>query len=353
MKKIVTLFVAGLMVNTIQAQTVKKVILEDFTGTWCGWCPEGTGVIETITAANPTRFIPVATHSGDPLSVPDGDAVEAALAVSSWPAGAIDRYKFSGEAKIPTGRGKWSSFVSQRLAGGAIASISFDNVQKSANNYSGNVKIKFTSQPTAGVPIKINVLVLEDSIPAVGQYEQNNESASTYQPGNNPLVNFYHMDVLRDAVMTTWGTNANIPATPVVGVEYSEPFVYIKPTSLGQKNLRLVAYVAYDGTVANNQKEILNAETFSLRWLEPVGVNDVQKNALQVNVYPNPATKNSFVHTSFTLKQDATVTMEVLNSMGQVISKPYTSYEIAGSHSIQWNPQEYSNNILPGVYFIS
>lgn len=35
------------------AQTVKKVMLEDFTGTWCGWCPEGTVIVEQLQAANP------------------------------------------------------------------------------------------------------------------------------------------------------------------------------------------------------------------------------------------------------------------------------------------------------------
>ncbi len=351
MKKIVTsLLLLGAI--TANAQVVKKVVLEDFTGAWCQWCPEGTGVSEALTAANPFNFINVAPHSGDALECQDGADLDAALNVTAYPNGAVDRYQFSGQAKIPQGRGTWASSVATRKAAGAIVSIAFDNVQVSGNTYTGNVKIKFVSAPAAGVPVKVNVLALEDSIAAVGQYEQTNASASTYQPGNNPLQNFYHNDVLRDALSGLWGSNTNIPASPVVGVEYSEPFVFIKSPSWKVQNMKLVGIVTYDGTVSANQKEILNAEKFSLRYLAPLGVNDVNNNALQTNVYPNPAKANSLINTSFTLQQDAKVTFQVMNSFGQIISQPYTSFEIAGAHNIQWSPLEYASNITPGIYSV-
>ena len=49
------------------AQTVKKVVLEEFTGAWCGACPNGTLVAESILAANPASCILVAWHDHDPL----------------------------------------------------------------------------------------------------------------------------------------------------------------------------------------------------------------------------------------------------------------------------------------------
>jgi thiol-disulfide isomerase/thioredoxin len=356
MKSIITSLILLTALSASAQVVVKKVVLEDFTGTWCQWCPEGTGVIEALMAANPTNFIPVASHSGDALECPDGAAMVNALGVSSFPAGAVDRFKLVGTG-IPQGRGSWSSSVATRLAGGAIVSIAFANVQVSGNTYSGDIKVKFMTAPAAGKPIKVNVLALEDSIAAVGQYEQTNAVGgnpfSTYQTGNNPLVNFFHNDVLRDAVNTVWGyANVNIPAVPVVGTEYTESFVFIKQPIWKQKNMKFVAYVAYDGTVGANEKEILNADKFSLRYLYPNGVNEVSNNTLQANVYPNPAKTYSFITTSFTLQHDANVTFEVLNSVGQVISKPYTSFEIAGAHSIQWNPREYASNITPGLYTI-
>ncbi|MBK8144846.1 MAG: T9SS type A sorting domain-containing protein [Bacteroidetes bacterium] len=120
---------------------------------------------------------------------------------------------------------------------------------------------------------------------------------------------------------------------------------------MGDKNINIVAFVAYDGTVASNQKEILNAEQYPLKYWYPTNVNEVAENDLQVNVYPNPATLTSVVKTSFILKDDAVVTMQVLNSLGQVVSKPYNSFEIKGAHTIQWSPIE-NRNLAPGMYFM-
>jgi hypothetical protein len=302
-------------------------------------------------AANPTSVIPVDVHGGDDLECTDGGVYLTDFAVTSYPSASVDRYKMAGN-KIPQGGGSWTSSVNTRKAMSAIVSVSFDNVQVSGNTYTGNIKVKFNTPPTAGVPLKINVLALEDSIAAVGSLEQTNADSSTYQPGNNPLVNYYHNKVFRDAVNGAWGSNGNLPAVPAVGTEYSEPFIFIKSTSWKQKNMSLVAYVAYDGAAASNQKEVLNAEKFSMQYLGPLAVNDVNKNSLKANVYPNPATLQSNITTSFTLKNDATVTMEILNTMGQVISVPYSSFEIAGAHSITWKPAYQLSQVQPGVYFV-
>ncbi len=349
MKKI---FTSLLILSAIsaQAQTVKKVVLEDFTGAWCQWCPEGTGVTEDLTKNKPNNFIAVAAHSGDDLEVTDGAGLVTALGVSAYPNGAIDRFKNAGATGISQGRDKWPAAVNARIAAGAIASVSIANLQVSGNTFSGDIKVNFTSSPN-GTPLKVNLLILDDSIPAVGSLEQINAGMSSYQPGNNPLVNFYHNDVLRDAAMGLWGKNTNMPANPALGVDYIEPFVFIKNPLWKKANLKLVAFVAYDGTVSANQKEILNAERVSLRYAAPLGVNDVVTNSLQATVHPNPAMRTSNVLTSFTLQQDATVTMQVINHMGQIVAQPYTSWEIAGAHSIQWTPSQYGN-LAAGIYSV-
>ncbi|MBK8144845.1 MAG: Omp28-related outer membrane protein [Bacteroidetes bacterium] len=220
MKKIVTLSLLTLLSIGSQCQ-VKKVILEDFTGTWCGWCPEGTVILEGLLASNPANFIPVASHNGDALEVPDGAAIDVALNVTGYPNGAVDRFQFPGQAKIPMGRGSWAGSVSTRLGTPAIVSVSFENAVKTgANTYSAKVNVKFTSAPTAGVPLKMNVYILEDSIPATGANAQGNYSANV-QGGASPLTNWFHNGTLRDALGGVWGY-ATIPANPVVGTTYSE-----------------------------------------------------------------------------------------------------------------------------------
>jgi hypothetical protein len=332
---------------------VKKVILEDFTGTWCGWCPEGTVIVDNLLAAYPTTFIPVASHNGDALEIPDGAAVDVGLNVTSYPNGAVDRNKFPSQAKIPMSRSAWASSYATRAAMTAIVSVSFSDVKITGTTYSAKVNVKFTTAPNSGVPLKMNVYLTEDSIAATGSYAQSNFS-SAVQSGASPLVGWYHNATLRQALGGAWGYTGVIPATPVVGTTYSKDISFTIPTGWDAKHINVIAFVAYDGTAASFQKEVLNAEQFPLKqWAKAASISENNSiEDLGMSVSPNPAKNNSFIKTTFTLKQDAKVTMQVLNSLGQVVSLPYSSFEIAGSHTIQWNAQEYSSAIAPGTYFI-
>jgi thiol-disulfide isomerase/thioredoxin len=43
----------------------RKVVMEEFTGTWCGWCPRGMAGIECLQRDYPDDFIAIAVHGGD------------------------------------------------------------------------------------------------------------------------------------------------------------------------------------------------------------------------------------------------------------------------------------------------
>jgi hypothetical protein len=38
----------GLSVNLIAQQPVKRVLLEQYTGAWCGWCVDGSVVMDEL-----------------------------------------------------------------------------------------------------------------------------------------------------------------------------------------------------------------------------------------------------------------------------------------------------------------
>lgn len=43
----------------------RKVVMEEFTGTWCGWCPRGMAGIECLQRDFSDDFIAIAVHGGD------------------------------------------------------------------------------------------------------------------------------------------------------------------------------------------------------------------------------------------------------------------------------------------------
>ena len=341
------------------AQT-KKVVLEDFTGINCCWCPEGTEIAENLESANPANFIPIAIHTGSytpsssPLKTPEGDAVKDMAMPSGYPNGAVDRKIYGTNTKISMSRGSWTAAFNARKSLPGKVSVSFSKpVHLSGNNYEVDVNVKFTSAPTAGVPLKLQVYVLEDSIAATGALSQVN--CSSVQPGVSPLANFFHNNVLRKALGGTWGYSGVIPATPVINTTYTKKVTFsvvagASPTGWVKKHLSLVAFVAYDGTAANDQKEIINAESISLKSFFPLSVDDLSNNVSVLNAYPNPANASDVVKVEFNMNESAEVKMTVLNALGQVVAQPWTSYEIKGAHTIRWRASDYG--LAPGVYMI-
>ena len=43
----------------------RKVVMEEFTGTWCGWCPRGMAAIENLQRDFPNDFIAIGVHGND------------------------------------------------------------------------------------------------------------------------------------------------------------------------------------------------------------------------------------------------------------------------------------------------
>lgn len=59
---------AGCEVNIISHTATHRVVMEEYTGTWCGFCVKGTAAVERMLSLYPDDFIPVVLHGGsDPM----------------------------------------------------------------------------------------------------------------------------------------------------------------------------------------------------------------------------------------------------------------------------------------------
>lgn len=68
----------------------KNVVMEEFTGTWCGWCPRGMVAIEQLNKDFGNRFIGIAVHNNDPMAITEySNIIE--TSVNGFPHGRIDR----------------------------------------------------------------------------------------------------------------------------------------------------------------------------------------------------------------------------------------------------------------------
>ena len=57
--------------TTIAEKSKQRVVMEEYTGTWCGWCPRGTVGIEKLRADYGDEFIAISVHTrqNDPMEI--------------------------------------------------------------------------------------------------------------------------------------------------------------------------------------------------------------------------------------------------------------------------------------------
>lgn len=71
----------------------KRALLEEYTGTWCGWCPKGFVGLENMDALLGDDFVGVSYHNRDPMEFAGTDAGPAfPNGTASFPSAFIDRY---------------------------------------------------------------------------------------------------------------------------------------------------------------------------------------------------------------------------------------------------------------------
>lgn len=66
-----------------------RAVMEEYTGTWCGWCPRGLVALEVMSRLYPDDFIGLSYHNGDPMAVMESSQFPSS--VSGFPNADIDR----------------------------------------------------------------------------------------------------------------------------------------------------------------------------------------------------------------------------------------------------------------------
>ena len=79
----------GFLITLKEKQPVTPVI-EEFTGTWCGWCPRGIVGMEKIHETYGDQVVQIAVHSGDVMAISAYNSILNTYA-SGYPSSIIDR----------------------------------------------------------------------------------------------------------------------------------------------------------------------------------------------------------------------------------------------------------------------
>ena len=233
----------------------KKVLLEEFTGSWCGYCPSGAEILQNL--MNSYSVIGVALHSSDDMSIAHTSVLESFYPSSGYPSGMVDRINFDGIVGL--NRGYWSYITDQQLQKSAICGLA---INSEISGDSVNIQIRSAFDTTMTMEnYNLNVYIIEDDVQGEGYgYDQrnyyNDDAESSFYQLGDPIINYKHNQTLRKVLTNTYGSPFTASSSP--GIEYIDNFKE-DITNFNKNKLSVVAFITYNGAAATNH-EVLNAQ---------------------------------------------------------------------------------------------
>lgn len=351
-------------VKNLQAQVTKKIILEEFTGSWCGFCPDGF-VTYDLLANEYENIIGVSVHISDPMSIPASIILSDTYSGGGVNVFLLDRYLFQdiGFVQFSYQYEPLAEKIPERLVMESPVAVSIQNVDYNiaTRELKASVRANFFAEVNV-TDLRLNLWLVEDKVANLADgYDQVNFfhglDGHVYGQSGNPIKGFTHQNVLRSMLGGVWGTEGSIGKG---NIKLGESFIYTYQTILDENwdasQLQLIALVQnYSSGQAG--KEILNAENVHLKTVADVGtitnITELKNNFYALHLYPNPST--GAVQIEFYLPKNTSVQAHIFDIFGKNIQM-LRSNELmnAGAHSLLWNGKNESGTSVPvGIYFVA
>ncbi len=238
----------------------RNVIIEEFTGRNCQFCPDGHRIANEIVHNNPGRVWAVNVHAGGyaPTSFPNFNTPESntilnGFGVDGFPAGAVNRSDYNA-----LNRGQWASAAAQQMGQVAECNVAGQAVINPATRMAKiTVEVYYTGNSTVDANY-LTVMMLQDSI-------MGSQSGGPSNPEQMINGQYCHMHILRSTVTPTWGEEI---APTTAGTLITREYMYEIPASIGTPNgvevdLDNIIFLAFVSesvkTPGNATRPILNA----------------------------------------------------------------------------------------------
>lgn len=245
----------------------RKILMEEHSGTWCGWCPLAKETSNKLTV-NP-RVISVEIHYNDEMTA-DKDKIFTPLknkyGYPAWPSGMVNRRKSIVGSTFIIGESDWAANVNDLLKTEKLtAGIAIESTLNGNDlTILSHVKMQTPTDETYG----LGMYLVEDKVAGFPQanYASRNTLFQKYDAYSLPsmIENILHENVARDAIAPLIG-GLNIPAAASKNAKvYKKLFKITLPSSIKVKeNCQIVAFLI-------NQKtnEIVNVQLAAVGQLK-------------------------------------------------------------------------------------
>lgn len=252
MKKVSTLILAFILISTYAiAQTIvgtdpenKNVVLEEYTGIHCVFCPQGHAIGQAIYDAHPNDVVLINIHQGSfatpsgsepDFRTPWGNALAGQTGLAGYPAATVNRHLFPGWSQgsgTAMNRNNWTAASNIVLEEPSYLNVGVEaTIVTSTRQLVVEVEVYYTGDSPESTNL-LNVAILQNNI--LGP-----------QTGGNAGNNYNHMHMLRHLITGQWGVEIN---ETTEGSLYSGVFAYELPLDYNDvdvvlENLDIAAFV--------------------------------------------------------------------------------------------------------------
>ncbi len=333
--------------NTISATSPKRVVFEEGTGVWCGYCVRGAVAMAYMDLNHPD-FIGIAVHNGDPMTVTAYDAGNSAT-LPGFPGANIDRVILGSDVDNTVFESAYNARKNLITPAGISATVT-----GTGSAVTVNVSTTFRT-PYAAANLRLAVAIVENDVLGTdATYDQHNyygvggsANASSLvdvlgfnyntqpQTLDHTTYKFHH--VARAIIGGFTGLSGSIPTTITDGQVVATTFNYTVPATQNRANMKAAILL-----IDQVSGEIVNATEVAL---SSAGLNTVTEDDFKLNVYPNPAT--GIINVAFQAS-NANYDVSLVDLSGRTVASHNYS-NLSGAQSIAVPV----NDVAPGTYLVT
>lgn len=237
---------------------ITKVVAEEITGSWCGFCVRGIAAMQELKEKHPESFIGIAVHGDDFLEVDDYLSYIYSLSrASGYPHGIVNRNKeWSGDPA------DFSRYYEEAVNGGVKGSVKLTVTAEEDGSYTAKTNNVVAYGCTDG-HYQMGYVIVENDV-----YEENDNryvQQNYYSDGelgemggfeNLPkiITDFHFDDVARGVVEDVKGIEGSLPRIMTAGKTYTHETNFTLPANvLDAANVEIVALLldTRNGSVVN------------------------------------------------------------------------------------------------------
>ncbi|MBE0642973.1 MAG: Omp28-related outer membrane protein [Bacteroidetes bacterium] len=334
-------FTMSITVQEADVDEPANVLVEQYTGTWCQWCPYGADSLAAVSTRNGSRMVRMSWHDTDPMELAVWDAMNTWIGVTGFPTASINRVQWPGASGIPISRTDWGARTEYLIRNsGAPVGITISNktYDPSTKTFSFKAKVRFHQGINADV--RLNASVTEDGF----DYAQKRINTAT---GVVETISPYiHKAVMMGIWPDIRGYQLSLGNSFASQVEIEQVFTFTSPHVNGDNaHLNVFVHQLNNGSPG----PVLQATTEPLFFGLTTAVDDVpvlSSFALRQN-YPNPF--NPTTNVTFDVPTSSHVRITLHDGLGRMLGNLVDELSEAGSHTFTFD----GANLQSGTYYLT